>query len=109
MTVTDVYVRFPSFAVALAVGSALRRAENPELPEDYQVEDLQPDGVYGNNRYDIVKVGTIYEPTGEVDDDGFPIMAAVGGYHCIGRFRGPDPLPEALEPFIVEPWGQVLG
>jgi hypothetical protein len=109
MTTVDVYCRFPSFAFALAVGSALRRAEDPRLPDDYMVEDLQPDGVYGNNRYDIVKVGDVWEPTGEIDKDGIPVMALVPGYHIIGRFRGPDPLPEALAPFIVEPWNQILG
>jgi hypothetical protein len=109
MNVTDVYCRFPSFEVALAVGSALRRAEDPTLPDDYMVEALQPDGVFGNNRYDIVQVGTIWEPTGETDEDGLPVMAEVPGFHCIGRFRGPDPVPEALAPFIVEPWNQVLG
>jgi hypothetical protein len=108
MNVTDVYCRFPSFAVALAVGSALRRAEDPTLPEDFMLEDLQPDGVYLNSRYDIVKVGDVWQQTG-TDEEGLPIMEKVPGYHCIGRFRGPDPVPEALAPYTVEPWGQIIG
>jgi hypothetical protein len=107
--IVDVYVRFPDFETALAVGTALRKLEDPTLPEDYALEDLQPDGVYMNSRYDIVKVGQLFEPTEEVDEDGNPIMAPVPGYHLIGRFRGPDPIPEALLPFQVEPWNQVLG
>jgi protocatechuate 3,4-dioxygenase beta subunit len=97
--VVDVYCRFPSFEVALAVGRALRMAEDPSLTEDYVLEDLQPDGQYGNNRYDIVKVGTVYDSNGQ----------PVPGYHIIGRFRGPDPVPEQLAPFIVPAWNQVLG
>jgi len=124
MTTTDIYLRFPSFDVARAVAGALLVAASPPLPEGWQegdpypqdyyppgyiTEDLQPDGVYGANRYDIIKVGTLWEPTGEVDGEGNPVMAEVPGYHVLGRFRGPDPMPEALAQFEVPPWNQVLG
>lgn len=29
----------------------------------------------------VVIIGTIYEPTGEDDDEGNPVMQALGGYH----------------------------
>jgi hypothetical protein len=107
--VVDYYLAFPSRDVALAVYAALARLANPDLPEDHTVETFPPDGVYGANRYDIVDVGTVYAPTGEVDEEDRPIMAALPGYRMIGRFRGPDPLPPELEAFVVEPWNQVLG
>lgn len=109
MNVADIYLRFPSYEAALLVGSALRRSENPTLPDDYMVDFLQPDGVYGNNRYDIVQVGAVWEPSGDLDAEGNPVMVEIPGYHVIGRFRGADPLPEALGPFIVEPWNHVIG
>ena len=79
------------------------------LAQDEERCELTFNWVTHSFRYDIVDVGSLWAPTGEVDGEGLPVMAEVPGYHIIGRFRGPDPLPDALAMFTVEPWGQVLG
>lgn len=107
--IVDYYLVFPDRATALAVYAALARMANPDLPEDYAIEDFPSNGRFGNNYYDIVDVGAVWRPTEAVDGNNLPVMEPVPGYHLIGRFRGPDPLPEQLEAFLTEPWGQVIG
>lgn len=49
----------------------------------------------------IDTIGTIYTPTNEVDADGYPIMAAVDGWHVNVRVVDEDATD--LEPFRVDP------
>lgn len=45
-------------------------------------------------------IGTIYEPTGELDADGAPLMAAIPGFHFNVRWKGEAPLPDPLPPGV---------
>jgi hypothetical protein len=54
--------------------------------------------------YDNIDIiGAIYKPTGEVDEDGYPVMADVGGFHC--NVRNYSEAPE-LEQYSVTPTNQ---
>lgn len=50
-------------------------------------------------------IGTIYQPTGEIDADGQPVMTATPGFHFNVRWKGgaplPDPLPDGIA--IIDP------
>ena len=53
------------------------------------------------NFANIDVLGTIYEPTAEVDTDGYPIMIALDGWHVNVRVIDED--YSALEPYKVSP------
>ena len=80
------------------------------MVQDYEWdEELEQDVAVGDPRFphnmkgagfDIIVLGTISEPTGELDEEGFPIMGALPGYHVDILTKR---VPEAMEPFQVFP------
>lgn len=58
------------------------------------------------NYRNIDTIGVIHKPTGEVDEEGLPVMAALPGWHInVFLLDGED--AEALEPFKVIPTNPV--
>lgn len=45
-------------------------------------------------------IGPIYLPTGDLDEDGAPIMAPIPGFHFNVRWKGKAPLPDPLPPGV---------
>lgn len=113
-----IYCKFPDEATALTLAAQLAVANNPSLavdpetgnPVDYVVTALPPDGRLGPVYYNIQPAPPPVEDSGDVDDEGNPIMVPVPGYYVIGLWRGPEEsVPEALAAFFVEPWGAEFG
>lgn len=105
-----IYCRFPDEATALAVATALAKAADPTLPEEWSSVALPPDGYLSSVYYNIANVPAPTEDSGEVDDEGNPIMTPVSGYFVIGLWRGPEEsVPAALSAYFVEPWGAEWG
>lgn len=113
-----IYCRFPDENTALFVAAQLAVAANPDLaidPEtgeqvDYVVTSLPPDGSLFGCYYNIQAAPPPVEDSGEVDDEGNPVMVPVPGYYVIGLWRGPEEsVPPALAAFFVEPWGAEFG
>jgi hypothetical protein len=73
------------------------------------VEANEELGVEANDGYDVPNydmidiIGAIYKPTGETDEEGNPVMADVGGWHC--NIRNFKPAPE-LSAYTVTPTNQ---
>jgi hypothetical protein len=59
--------------------------------------------MYKPNYDNIDTIGSIYKPTGEVDEDGYPVMADVGGWHV--NVRNYSEAPE-LDAYVVVPTNQ---
>lgn len=93
--ITQLELRFPDAATALAVARAL--SNNPDVTE------LPPDGKMPDSgiRYDISVVngdGVIYGPAPDETTPG----ERLPGYHVIGLWRGPpDTISAALAPFML--------
>jgi hypothetical protein len=71
----DYYLKFTDEAQA---NSVLYTVTPEVLDEETNVvseETVKP------NYQNIDVLGTIYEPTAEVDSDGYPVMAALDGWH----------------------------
>lgn len=107
---TRLYCVFADEAQALAVATALRDAALPEGVDPAElppVETFPPDGWLGGVYYamDVVfGTGKISAPTGEVDENGDPVMAPVHGFHVNGIWCGPEStVPGALQAFRVFP------
>ena len=93
MTTTDLYLKFPDEATALAVATAIVKAGNPDLPEEWAATSFPADGSVGSNRYDIAMGIPPMQETGETDPEtGDPIMEPMPGFYLIGRWRGGDPI-----------------
>jgi hypothetical protein len=81
----DLYLKFASEAEAQAL--LYTTGEDGEVRPNYTNTDV---------------LGVLYEPTGEVDADGMPIMVPLAGWHVnIRLVSGEDAGP--LEPFEVHP------
>lgn len=113
-----IYCKFPDEATALVVAAQLAVAANPDLavdpetgePREHVVEALPPDGYLGGVYYCIANVPAPVEDSGEVDDEGNPVMVPLPGFYVIGLWRGPEEtVPGALAAFFVEPWGAEWG
>ena len=77
--------------------SVLYRTEGVVFDEEGNITD----NGYEVPNYDMIDIiGAIYKPTGETDEEGNPVMADVGGYHC--NIRTSKPSPE-LETYVVTP------
>lgn len=83
------------------------KVEEAELPEDWILDSTPPDGRLGNNRFDIVVVGTVYDINDIFSET--PEAVARDGYHVIVRIRGNEPVPDLLKTYETKPWNQVLG
>ena len=83
----DLYLSFPDEAAARAV---LYRTEGAvETDPENNIEAAE--GYEMPNFANIDTVGVIYKPTGEMDAEGNPIMAALDGWHVNVRlFEGED-------------------
>lgn len=90
----DMYLRFDNEAAATAV---LYTQEPTAWDEEGNVTATEPRQAYAN----ISTIGIIYKPTGEVDAEGNPVMAALDGWHVNVRVVGEDPTP--LEQYAVTP------
>lgn len=91
-----IYLRFPDRETALEVGAALIGAEN--------IEQLAADGWYGSTYWCIDDIGALYAPTGDFDEHGAPVLAALPGYHVNGLWCGPEEvLPAELNAFRIYP------
>lgn len=91
---TDLYLKFTDEAAATAV---LYTQEPTAWDEEGNVTATEPRQAYAN----ISTIGIIYKPTGEVDSEGNPVMAALDGWHVNVRVVGEDPTP--LEQYAVTP------
>lgn len=91
---TDLYLKFTDEAAATAV---LYTQEPTAWGEEGNVTATEPRQAYAN----ISTIGIIYKPTGEVDSEGNPVMAALDGWHVNVRVVGEDPTP--LEQYAVTP------
>ncbi|TRL35478.1 hypothetical protein [Rhizobium straminoryzae] len=110
MNTIDVFLRFENAAAALAVAEQITRRYAPELPPEWTLTELPVDGGFGGNRFDIIIGQPPLQLTGSADpESGEPVMVPQPGLWIVGRWRGPDPLPEELRPHSVEPWGQIIG
>ncbi|MCS0497848.1 hypothetical protein NVS89_22415 [Ancylobacter sp. MQZ15Z-1] len=91
-----IYLRFPDREAALTTGAALIGEET--------IEHLAADGWWEGIYWCIDDIGALYEPTGEVDEDGAPVMDELPGYHVNGLWCGPlESLPEALAAYRIDP------
>lgn len=96
---------FTSEAQALELlhqcGYMVQRYEwDEELELDVAVGDPEfPHNMKGNG-WDIIVLGTISKPTGEVNEEGNPLMEALDGWHVDILTKH---VPEPMEPFLVEP------
>jgi hypothetical protein len=80
--------------------SVLYRKEGVVLDEEGNITDVG----YDVPNYDMIDlIGAIYKPTGEVDEEGNPVMADVGGYHV--NVRNFSEAPE-LSAYTVTPTNQ---
>lgn len=91
---TDLYLKFTDEAAATAV---LYTQEPTAWDEEGNVTATEPRQAYAN----ISTIGVIYKPTGEVDAEGNPVMAALDGWHVNVRVINEDPTP--LEQYAVTP------
>ena len=90
MTMTDIYLRGADRA---AIDAALVAAGLIDA------EGMRAEGVV------LSRIGAVYRATGEIDEDGAPIMAAVEGYHANLRLLR-DPTEDelaALEAVTIAP------
>ena len=93
---TDFYLRFASEEEARSVLYTVTPAVLNEEGEVVTEEQVKP------NYMNIDVLGVIYEPTAEVDADGYPVMAPLDGWHVNVRTIN-DEDGAALESFKVEP------
>lgn len=90
----DLYLKFADEAAAAAVLYTL----HPEVTDEQgTVTEAYTTANYAN----IDTIGIIYKPTGEVDAEGSPVMAALDGWHVNVRVVNEDPTP--LEQYAVTP------
>ena len=92
----DYYLKFASEEEANAV---LYTVTPEVLDEEGKViveEQVTP------NFRNIDTLGVLYEPSGVFDEDGYPVMAALDGWHVNVRVVG-DEDATALEQYRVEP------
>ena len=92
---TDFYLKFASEEEARTVLYTVTPAVLSEEGEVVTEEQVKP------NYMNIDVLGVIYEPTAEVDADGYPVMAPLDGWHVNVRVIDED--ATNLEPFRVEP------
>ena len=91
----DLYLKFTDEAQATAVLYTL----HPEVVEE---DGLTVTEAYVTANYaNISTIGIIYQPTGETDAEGNPVMAALDGWHVNVRVASEDPTP--LEQYAVTP------
>ena len=93
---TDFYLRFASEEEARSVLYTVTPAVLNEEGEVVTEEQVKP------NYMNIDVLGVIYEPTAEVDADGYPILAPLDGWHVNVRTIG-DEDGAPLDPFKVQP------
>lgn len=93
---TDFYLKFASEEEARSVLYTVTPAVLNEEGEVVTEEQVKP------NYMNIDVLGVIYEPTAEVDADGYPILAPLDGWHVNVRTIN-DEDGTALDPFKVEP------
>ena len=70
--------------------------------EGEEVPDGAPHFPHGNkgNGFDVIVLGSISKPTGEVDEEGILLMETLDGWHVDVLAKG---VPEVLESYAVEP------
>lgn len=91
---TDLYLKFTDEAEATTVLYTL----HPEVTdEEGTVTEAYTTANYAN----ISTIGVIYKPTGQVDAEGNPVMAALDGWHVNVRVVNED--PAQLEQYAVTP------
>lgn len=90
----DLYLKFTDEAAATAV---LYTQEPTAFDEEGNVTATEPRQAYAN----ISTIGIISKPTGEVDAEGNPVMAALDGWHVNVRVISEDPSP--LKQYAVTP------
>lgn len=89
---TDLYLCFDSADQTLQVARAL--SNNPDVTE------LPPDGWHNGVYYNILVIGTLYEP----QDDPESPPVALPGYHVNARWRSSaETIPEVVRPFMTFP------
>jgi hypothetical protein len=92
----DYYLKFTDQAEA---DSVLYRIEGAvEANEELGTEAVEGNSVANYDNIDVI--GTIYRPTGEVDEEGNAIVAPLDGYHV--NIRNYTDAPE-LEQYAVVP------
>jgi hypothetical protein len=73
---------------ALEAAGLATKQYDPEDPANIApegAEDFVPTGKFDwvkTDGYDLDIVGIIYKPTGEVDEEGNPVMEPIEGYHA---------------------------
>lgn len=92
----DFYLKFASEEEARSVLYTVTPAVSDEETGVVTEETVKP------NYMNIDVLGVIYEPTAEVDADGYPVMAPLDGWHVNVRTIG-DEDGAALESFKVMP------
>ena len=100
MSMVEVRLTLPDEATAIAIGQSIGAAvEDSSAIGADGYADLG-DGVM---RYFNAVVCSISDPTGETDDEGFPVYALRPGYHVLVRIEGESgaiPIPDALLPMV---------
>lgn len=91
----DLYLKFTDEVAATAV---LYTQEPTAWDEEGAVTATEPRANYTN----ISTIGVISKPTGEVDADGNPVMAALEGFHVNVRIVGDEDMAP-LEQYAVVP------
>lgn len=99
---TDIYLKFTDEAEANSVLYTVTPAVMELDEEGNETSEVLAEAVIKANYANIDVIGAIYEPTAEVDADGYPVMVAKEGWHVNVRVVG-DENATPLQPFSVVP------
>ena len=81
--------------------------EDAALAVDWKPEELPIDGQVLGLQFDLIQVGTVWDP-GPIVDDVQTFVPRLG-YHVLARFRGEGEAPAAILSYETTPWNQVIG